>query len=81
MLLTVKEVSRELNFSEQQIYRWSRNGQLPVRYFNRSLRFNHTDIERIKKQGVYPINYIQNNEAGFSRVSIPHKKGLKLWEK
>jgi excisionase family DNA binding protein len=80
MLLTVREVSRELNFSEQQIYRWARQGQLSARHFNRALRFEDSEIKKIKAHGINPINYIQNIEA-VSRVSIPHKKGLKLWEK
>jgi excisionase family DNA binding protein len=86
MLLTVKQVSHELNFSEQQIYRWATQGALQARHFGRALRFDPEEVERVKKTGLVPgvpeINLLNGRTcSGRSRVPALHRKGVRLWER
>ena len=82
MLLKVEQVSRELNFSEQQIYRWVRLGALKAVRFSHALRFDKNEIERVKSIGIEPETILSGSENRFShsRISTHTKKGARLWE-
>lgn len=82
MLLTVKQVSIELNFSEQQIYRWARAGAIRAILFGRALRFDRDEIERVKSTGMAPDINLSGSEtvSGRSRIPSLTRKGARLWE-
>jgi excisionase family DNA binding protein len=82
MLLDVKQVAGELNFSEQQIYRWARLGALSAVRFGHALRFNREEIDRVKRAGIVPDINLPNSENRLGRSRIPSlsRKGARLWE-
>ncbi len=44
MLLTIKHAARLLNASEQQIYRWVHEGEIPFQRVKDQVRFNRTEL-------------------------------------
>jgi excisionase family DNA binding protein len=82
-LLTVKQVSEQLNFGPRQIYRWVNSGILIPRRFGRTIRFHISEIENIKRFGLPDTTFDSNGNAktGSSRASLHNTKGTRrLWE-
>lgn len=49
MYVTVKEVAKHLGVTEQTVYKWARQGEIPCRRFGRTVKFSIKDIDERKE--------------------------------
>ena len=51
MYVTAKEVANHLGVTEQTVYKWARQGEIPCRRFGRTVKFSIEDIDEASKEG------------------------------
>ena len=49
MYVTAKEVAEHLGVTEQTVYKWARQGEIPCRRFGRTVKFSIEDIDERKE--------------------------------
>ena len=71
MQLSVKDVAKLLNVTDQTIYRWIKQDSIPVYRINEQCRFNRAEILEWATSKRIPISIEALTEADSSKVQLP----------